>query len=741
MSNAPSSAGSSVISGSDRKRRNKYRDYSYLTSTNLIYRDQLPPQYTLPTLIGVPAPDLRGLNTIDNEEQIPDLDFREAVKKFNKNYNSSDNLKLRKTYSENELSKYDFNSGRRKSVTLYNDEGIELTCNLRKKDEDTTDSSTFWEPDYYHSHAKRAIFHQKYSKEEVFDEYIPTLSQFNLKKFGIDEHVIVDDDYDDKFEKKEIVKIESKKRKSRISDAFERNHEFKKEKLLQQDERSIFGVTPECAIEPINIENVQKNTIDIAEIKADFTISEFFPVSDECFKIAGSPERDTDRSVLSSIPKHFYSLSFSNRKKVLSTLLPDDLRGDTNYKEHISKILRKNSASFSNPNSSTSLEMFAPDRRRDLRPKENENKLGSIILNKWRLGRVFNNGSFGIIRECFDVNDYENVKAVKIIPIKKDQTKLFNSKPEIKIWSVLSDPTIVPLLDVKITSEFVFMIMPLYNEGSLFDKVKSWETQNVCLNDRIDDIFQYSEIIAKGLKYLHGRGLHHGDVKLENCLLDNNNPKLCDFGTTNFDFNVLDDSTLDISKKFKQYLPTKLTKSITNELNKALLEMNQISSEASDIDTTNSVSSSFARSASVKSNYGLTLSADIIERTHTNVNDSNAANLNEMNIGSLPYAAPELLKPCPIPLDKSADIWAFGVLVYTLIGLKLPFWHIYEPRLKLKIMEGNWETEEWKNCMKFESENNIKLRTLNEIIKGCLCERNVRYDVFQINEIFTKAIK
>ena len=59
------------------------------------------------------------------------------------------------------------------------------------------------------------------------------------------------------------------------------------------------------------------------------------------------------------------------------------------------------------------------------------------------------------------------------------------------------------------------------------------------------------------------------------------------------------------------------------------------------------------------------------------------------HIGSLPYASPEILQPSPPPLGPSADVWAFGVLMYAMIVGRLPFQHHYEPRLRATLPQVN----------------------------------------------------
>ncbi|OXT14564.1 hypothetical protein B9K06_25770, partial [Bacillus sp. OG2] len=142
------------------------------------------------------------------------------------------------------------------------------------------------------------------------------------------------------------------------------------------------------------------------------------------------------------------------------------------------------------------------------------NEMGSILLNKWRLGRIFNNGGFGIIRECFNVDDVDDIKAVKVIPIKHSLTCLQNFQSEIIMWSKLKNQYVVPLYDVKITCDYIFLFMPLYDEGSLFDRVKFWESNKIELVERYDTIISYLKCITKALTFLHENSIHHGDIKL-----------------------------------------------------------------------------------------------------------------------------------------------------------------------------------------------------------------------------------
>ncbi|KAI8381982.1 uncharacterized protein GWK60_M08261 [Nakaseomyces glabratus] len=93
-------------------------------------------------------------------------------------------------------------------------------------------------------------------------------------------------------------------------------------------------------------------------------------------------------------------------------------------------------------------------------------------------------------------------------------------------------------------------------------------------------------------------------------------------------------------------------------------------------------------------------------------------------IGSLPYAAPELLVPEPSPLGPGADIWALGVTMYTMLMGKLPFKHDLESKLKQLIASGKFDKKSLK-CMcngghSNLSDETLKYQGLYDAILGCL---------------------
>ncbi|MCJ1247351.1 hypothetical protein MMC30_004565 [Trapelia coarctata] len=59
--------------------------------------------------------------------------------------------------------------------------------------------------------------------------------------------------------------------------------------------------------------------------------------------------------------------------------------------------------------------------------------------------------------------------------------------------------------------------------------------------------------------------------------------------------------------------------------------------------------------------------------------------------GSLQYAAPELILSPVGLLSTAVDMWAYGVVCYTLVTGDLPFQHTLQPRVQKMILAGEWD--------------------------------------------------
>ena len=84
--------------------------------------------------------------------------------------------------------------------------------------------------------------------------------------------------------------------------------------------------------------------------------------------------------------------------------------------------------------------------------------------------------------------------------------------------------------------------------------------------------------------------------------------------------------------------------------------------------------------------------------------------------GSLQYASPELILSPAGLLSTAVDMWAYGVICYALVVGDLPFQHVFQPRVQMMVLAGEWnesalETGEgWADGAK-------------DVVRGCLCMR------------------
>mmetsp|Transcript_6440 Transcript_6440/g.10935 ORF Transcript_6440/g.10935 Transcript_6440/m.10935 type:complete len:238 (+) Transcript_6440:135-848(+) len=133
------------------------------------------------------------------------------------------------------------------------------------------------------------------------------------------------------------------------------------------------------------------------------------------------------------------------------------------------------------------------------------------------------------------VNKARCLKTAKLVAVKEILTeKLSHSqrthlKREIDILKFCDHPNLIKLLEVFELESKTYLVLELSEGGDLFDFLK--RNQSDISEEVIKRILVQ---IANGIKYLHGFGIIHRDLKLENVVMsdltDEATPKIVDFG-------------------------------------------------------------------------------------------------------------------------------------------------------------------------------------------------------------------
>ena len=278
-------------------------------------------------------------------------------------------------------------------------------------------------------------------------------------------------------------------------------------------------------------------------------------------------------------------------------------------------------------------------------------------IRDYVLGRQIGFGGFSVIREAFTINGKERLRrAVKIVRHQATGKEEAESESlqaafehEIELWRRLSHAHILPLIDIYFTPYATFAFMKLTTGGTLFDLVR---TNRAGLPPRLTR--RYAGQLASALRYLH-EDMHivHGDLKLENCLLDmsaldaaetGGSLLLCDFGLADYSSASEDSSTSSLYSARRHHSPP---------------------------------------GAGHDPRTPATPKSPTIGPSDTSTSLA----------GSLPYAAPELLEAGQSVSSTKADIWAFGVICFALAMGKLPFMHAFSPMVSAMILRGEWDRE------------------------------------------------
>ncbi|XP_072262003.1 serine/threonine-protein kinase DCLK2 isoform X3 [Pyxicephalus adspersus] len=152
----------------------------------------------------------------------------------------------------------------------------------------------------------------------------------------------------------------------------------------------------------------------------------------------------------------------------------------------------------------------------------------SIILEKYKIGKVIGDGNFAVVKECIERSTGKEF-ALKIIDKAKCCGKEHLIENEVSILRQVKHPNIIMLIEEMDTTSELYLVMELVKGGDLFDAI----TSSTKYTERDASAMVYN--LASAMKYLHSLHIVHRDIKPENLLVceypdKTKSLKLGDFG-------------------------------------------------------------------------------------------------------------------------------------------------------------------------------------------------------------------
>ena len=321
------------------------------------------------------------------------------------------------------------------------------------------------------------------------------------------------------------------------------------------------------------------------------------------------------------------------------------------------------------------------------------------------LNETLGSGSFGHVYKVKH-KITGNIRAMKKIP-KDNKIPGFTDEDiiqEIEILKQLDHPYIIKIFEFFVDSRNYYLINEFCSEGDLGDKLNKIGY----LSEDIVRLLMFQ--IFNAVLYLHANKVIHGDLKLDNIMIDSVVEQKDKKNKISF-ISSIKEASKEIQNKIEMAELVDLSKSISlhynntlnnNSNNESTILSNSIEI-SNDLNKTISSVKSFKYQNSTLKKYELKLidfgCSKIFNKYKKNFEDT---------IGTLVYCSPEVLLN---NYNEKCDIWACGVIMYVLLSKEFPFYGETQDEITEKILNGKCE---FSNKFKFVSEE------AKDLIRNCL---------------------
>ena len=332
--------------------------------------------------------------------------------------------------------------------------------------------------------------------------------------------------------------------------------------------------------------------------------------------------------------------------------------------------------------------------------------------------KTLGEGTFGVV---FKVKNKETgaIRAMKSIKSKNISWDNNEIQQEIEVLKKLNNPYIIKLFEFFNDDENnIYLIEELGLEGDLQTKLAKMKVfPEFIVKILMKQIFQ-------AVEYLSQKKIIHGDLKLENILIDYYEKKVEEKKNSkkngdNFLSAIIHDMTLvntgkeeggtyvykKLGKEKIEEINRKTNKKINPENTTIFSSTNFKFNKNKSVNSENNINENIYTSEKLKIyNYGLKLTdfgcSKMFTKTKNTFHDV---------VGTLVYCAPEVLQS---NYNEQCDIWSCGVIMYLLLSGKFPFWGENEDEIQNKILNCDYNFDD-------EIFDNISDDAKN-LIKKCL---------------------
>lgn len=166
-----------------------------------------------------------------------------------------------------------------------------------------------------------------------------------------------------------------------------------------------------------------------------------------------------------------------------------------------------------------------------LKPPQAPDGQGALVLD-YTLGRILGRGGFSTVRLATHIVTGETLacKIVKRDDLSDRSGSVEKFEEEIRIWKSLpKHPSLLPLLDMHRRQGMTFLLIPFMPGGSLLDVLRREGDSEKTASKWFPGVVAAVAAMHRGYAEFSG-GLLHGDLKLDNFLVDNaGRVMVCDF--------------------------------------------------------------------------------------------------------------------------------------------------------------------------------------------------------------------